>query len=167
MSKTTEKSALDAKLVNAIIKSTQDVLSRMANCETVVKEIKPQPDYAPRGDLSAVVGIMGDGGEGMIALSFPLTLASLVVGKLLGTNGEQISSDDRCDGIGELVNMISGATKTALSQETRAAYTLSLPSIIQGSGHEVYTRPKNCPYLLIIFEIEKQAFSLQVSFKFN
>jgi CheY-specific phosphatase CheX len=163
----TEKSALDAKLVNAIIKSTQDVFTTMANCTAVVKEIKPQPDYAPRGDLSAVIGLMGDGGEGMIALSFPLTLASLVVGKLLGTNPEQISSDDRCDGIGELVNMISGATKIALSQESGTAYTLSLPSIIKGSGHEVYTRPKNSPYLLIIFEVENQNFALQVSFKFN
>lgn len=167
MSNMTEKSALDAKLVNAIIKSTQDVFTTMANCTAVVKEIKPQPDYAPRGDLSAVIGLMGDGGEGMIALSFPLTLASLVVGKLLGTNPEQISSDDRCDGIGELVNMISGATKIALSQESGTAYTLSLPSIIKGSGHEVYTRPKNSPYLLIIFEVENQNFALQVSFKFN
>jgi CheY-specific phosphatase CheX len=167
MSNITEKSALDAKLVNAIIKSTQDVFSTMANCTATVKEIKPQPDYAPRGDLSAVVGLMGEGGEGMIALSFPLTLASLVVGKLLGTNAEQISSDDRCDGIGELVNMISGATKIALSQESGTTYTLSLPSIIQGSGHEAYTRPKNCPYLLIVFEIENQTFTLQMSFKFN
>lgn len=167
MGNTTEKQALDAKLVNAIIKSTQDVLGTMANCTATVKEIKPQPDYAPTGDISAVIGIMGAGGEGMIALSFPLNLASIVVGKLLGLGSEMISSDDRCDGIGELVNMISGNTKTAMSQESGSAYTLSLPSIIQGSGHEVYTRPKNCPYLLIIFEAENQQFSVQVSFKFN
>lgn len=167
MSNLTEKHALDAKLVNAIIQSVQSVFSTMANCTSTVKDIKPQPDYAPTGDLSAVVGIMGEAGEGMVALSFPLTLASLVVSKLLGINADQVSSSDRCDGIGELVNMISGNTKTVLSQQSGSSYTLSLPSIIQGSGHEVYTRPKNCPYLLIIFEIEKQEFALQVSFKFN
>ncbi|WP_373531358.1 chemotaxis protein CheX [Vampirovibrio sp.] len=167
MSSTTEKNALDANLVNAIIESTQSILSTMANCTATVQQIKPQPDYAPTGDISAVIGIMGEGGEGMIALSFPLSLASIVVSKLLGVSPEQVSSEDRCDGIGELVNMISGNTKTALSKQSGSTYTLSLPSIIQGSGHEIYTRPKKCPYLLVIFEAEQQQFSIQVSFKFN
>lgn len=167
MSNTAEKKALDAKLVNALIKATEEVLMTMANTAITVKEVKPQNDYSSGGDISALIGIMGDGGEGMVALSFPVGLASIIVGRLLGSSPEAVSPDDRCDGIGELVNMISGNTKTALSVESGSTYKLSLPSIILGAGHEISTRPKNCPYLMILFEAEGQQFRLQVSFKFN
>src|SRR5689334_23320115 len=107
MSNTAEKKALDAKLVNALIKATEEVLMTMANTAITVKEVKPQSDYSSGGDISALIGIMGDGGEGMVALSFPVGLASIIVGRLLGSSPEAVSPDDRCDGIGELVNMIS------------------------------------------------------------
>ncbi len=167
MSNTTEKKALDAKLVNALIKATEEIMGTMANTTVTVKEVKPQNDYASGGDISAVIGIMGDGGEGMVALSFPVGLASIIVGRLIGSAPEAVSPDDRCDGIGELVNMISGNTKTALSAESGGTYKLSLPSIILGAGHEISTRPKHCPYLVIAFEAEGQVFRLQVSFKFS
>lgn len=167
MSNIAEKKALDAKLVNALIKATEEVMTTMANTPVTVKEVKPQNDYASGGDISALIGIMGNGGEGMVALSFPVGLASIIVGRLLGSTPESVSPDDRCDGIGELVNMISGNTKTTLSAESGSTYKLSLPSIILGAGHEVSTRPKNCPYLRIVFEADGQTFQLQVSFKFN
>ncbi len=167
MSEVSEKKALDAKLVNALIKSTQDVLGTMANTTVSVKEIRPQDKYVSGGDISAIIGITGEGGEGMVALSFPITLASLIVSRLIGVSSDTISAEDRSDGIGELVNMISGNTKTSLSSETNSNYRLSLPSIILGSGHEIAARPKNCPYLCIAFEADGQTFSLQVSFKFS
>ncbi len=167
MSEVSEKKVLDAKLVNALIKSTQDVLGTMANTAVSVKEVRPQESYVAGGDISALIGITGEGGEGMVALSFPIKLANLIVSRLIGTSAETISAEDRSDGIGELVNMISGNTKTSLSTETNSNYRLSLPSIILGSGHEISASPKNCPYLCIVFEAEQQTFSLQVSFKFT
>lgn len=167
MSNTTEKTALDAVLVNALINSTKDILATMANSTITVKEVKPQREYSSGGDISAVIGILGDKGEGMVALSFPVALANLIVSRLLGSTPESVTSDDRCDGIGELVNMISGNTKTALARESGSSYNLSLPTIILGQGHEIAARPKNSPYLLIVFELEGQIFYLQVTFKFT
>lgn len=168
MSTIDEKSSmLDAVLINALVNSTQSVLSTMANTTATVKEVKAQRDYTSEGDISAVIGIMGDGGEGMLALCFPVTLANLIVSRLLGVGVEAVSSNDRCDGIGELVNMISGNAKTILSKESGGTYKLSLPSIILGHGHMIQARPKNSPYILIVFEIEGQVFQLQVTFKFN
>src|SRR6476659_1318712 len=115
MNKADTKSGLDAILVNALINSTKDILSTMANSEISVKDIKPKADYCSTGDLSAVIGILGEKGEGMLSLSFSIETANIIVSRLLGTSPATISSDDRGDGIGELVNMISGNTKTALS----------------------------------------------------
>lgn len=161
------KSGLDAILVNALINSTKEILLTMANSQITVKQVKPQAEYSSTGDLSAVIGILGEKGEGMLALSFSIELANIIVSRLLGSTPGSITSDDRGDGIGELVNMISGNTKTTLSRESGASYNLSLPTIIMGKGHEIQTRPKNSPYLIIVFDLEGQEFTLQVSFKFN
>lgn len=167
MNKLDTKSGLDAILVNALINSTKDILSTMGNLQVQVKNVKAQQDYASSGDLSAVIAILGEHGEGMLSLSFSIELANLIVSKLLGTPASSVTSEDRSDGIGELVNMISGNVKTTLSRESGNSYSLSLPTIILGKGHEVQARPKNSPYLHITFEVEGQQFDLQVSFKFN
>jgi CheY-specific phosphatase CheX len=165
MSKVNHKQLLDAQLVNSVVGATTDILATMASTTVVCKEIKAETDYRPTGDISAVIGISGEGGEGMFALSFPLPLANLIISRLLGLPPDKISSDDRCDGVGELVNMISGNTKAFLSQQSGKVYTLSLPTVIQGRNHEISSRPKNSPYLVLLFEVEGQTFTLQVSFK--
>jgi chemotaxis protein CheX len=159
------KAALDAKLVNAVVGATQEVLATMTSTETAFKGVKAINDYQPGGDISGIIGISGERGEGMFSLSFPLGLANLLVGRLVGLEPEQVSSDDRCDGVGELVNMICGHTKATLSHGDGNTYKLSLPTVIQGGDHVISSRPKNNPYLVVVFEAEEQTFSLQVSFK--
>lgn len=162
-----QASAIDAGLVNALVNSTKEVFATMTNSQVEVKGIKPLTDYTPQGDISAIIGIVGAKGDGMVALSFPTSLANLVVSRLLGMTPDSVSAEDRCDGIGELVNMVSGNAKTILSRESGGSYQLSIPTIILGSAHEVYTRPSSAPYLLITFGVEDQQFELQVTFKFH
>lgn len=162
-----QKNLLDVMLVNAVVSATTQVLSTMANTQAVCKEIKAEKDYRPYGDISAVIGIFGEKGEGMFALSFPMELANTIIARLIGVPAEKLSSEDRCDGVGELVNMISGSTKSTLSQQNNTVYKLALPTVIQGRDHEISSRPKNAPYLVMLFEVEGKTFSLQVSFKNN
>lgn len=155
---------LDAALVNAMIKATEEILVTMANSSITVKNILPLKDYAPIGDISGVISIHGDRGKGVVILSFPVRLANLIVGRLLGSKPDSVSSSDRCDGIGELANMVSGRVKTTLAQENNATYSLSLPSIIQGQGHDIATRPRSVPYLKLTFDLEGHEFFLQMAF---
>jgi CheY-specific phosphatase CheX len=136
------------------------LLKKLACVEPKVKEIKTEADYQAYGDISGMIGISGDRGEGMISLSFLLEVGSALVAKLLGIMADKLSSGDRCDGVGELVNMISGSAKSMLSKDHHALYKLSLPTVIQGKDHQISSRPKNCPYLVIIFEVEQKTFHL-------
>jgi chemotaxis protein CheX len=164
---TQTKSGLDARLVNPIVTATVDVLETMAFTKATLKEVKPQKGYTPTGDISAIIGITGDDGDGTVTLSFELKLANLLVSRLLGSDDpDGVSPDDRCDGIGELINMISGNAKTSLARGNSSPYRLSLPTIIMGKGHEIANR-NNGPYLAMIFETEGETFSLQVTFKPN
>jgi CheY-specific phosphatase CheX len=161
----TPTTALDATLVNNLMSAVTEVLTTMAHTHTVLKEIQPHMNYQHMGDLSSVIGIAGENGEGMLTLSFPESLAKLIVARLLGMSANDISKDDMVDGIGEFINMVSGRVKTSLSNSSGNVYRLSLPSIIMGGGHEILGRPKNAPYLSLFFEAEGEVFSLQVTFR--
>lgn len=159
---------LDAALVNAVSSATQEVLSTMARMQVSLQNVSASPKYVPNGDISAIIGITGANGEGMLGLSFPLSLANTIVARLLGVDASQISSEDRCDAIGELANMISGKAKIAMMAHAEdVPYRLSLPTIILGQGHEVYGFARNVPFLLLSFDAEGEAFNLQVCFKIN
>jgi CheY-specific phosphatase CheX len=67
--------------------------------------------------------------------------------------------------MGELINMISGRTKVALSQEDNTLYSLSLPSVVLGEGNELETGNPETSYLLLSFDIEGELFHLQVNFQ--
>jgi chemotaxis protein CheX len=159
------KSALDATLVNTLMQATIQVLGTMAGTTVTLQEVVPALDYKPVGDISGIIGISGEHGEGMLGLSFTSTLGALLVSRLLGLSPEELSSEDLLDGIGELLNMVSGKAKTALSEANGTTYRLSLPSIIKGAGHEIGGRPKNCPFLFLVFDAEGQQFVLQVTFR--
>ncbi len=165
MTQTQAKSALDAKLVNILMDSVTDVLTTMAGTTVALQGVQPLPEYKPTGDISSVIGISGEHGEGMLSLSFPEALAKLMVARLLGLEPSDLAKEDMVDGIGELINMVSGRAKTGLSEDSGNVYRLSLPSIIMGNGHEVVGRTKNAPYLALTFIAEGQEFNLQVTFR--
>jgi chemotaxis protein CheX len=164
MSTTPCKPSMDARLVNPLVMATTEILQTMAQTPAKLKEIQPSSDYIPQGDLSAIIGVMGHDGEGMVSISFKISLANTIVSRLLGVSINEITSEDRCDGIGELVNMISGNAKTALSEHADTPYRLSLPTIVLGAKHEIARRPLS-PFLVLHFEAEGETFCLQISFK--
>jgi CheY-specific phosphatase CheX len=165
MNSTENKVLLDAHLVNAVIQATSEVLHTMASSDAVFKSIQASNDYKPSGDISAVIGILGKTGQGMFALSFPRQLANRLIGRLIGTEESYVTSDECCDGVGELVNMISGHAKANLSNLSGETYKLSLPTVIQGKDHQISSCPKNTPYLAINFEVDTLVFCVQISFK--
>ena len=150
--------------MNPLVMATTEILQTMAQTPAKLKDIQPSSDYVPQGDLSAIIGVMGHDGEGMVSISFNIGLANKVVSRLLGVPVGEITSEDRCDGIGELVNMISGNAKTALSEHADAPYRLTLPTIVLGAKHEIARRPLS-PFLVLHFEAEEETFCLQISFK--
>lgn len=97
----TQAQALDSKMVNAISSSVMEVLSSMANTSVTLKSVNARTDYTPIGDISAIIGIMGESGEGMVGLCFNSPLAKMMVARLLGIEPTDLSDDDCCDGIGE------------------------------------------------------------------
>jgi len=153
---------IDVRLVNPFVEATVNVLRTMAHIPSERREVLLKRNYLMFGDISGVIGIMGQTLEGSVAITFHEDLARRVVSAMLGQSPDELSGTDLNDGVGEIVNMISGNAKTLLSGEG-LSFDLALPTIVSGRGHEVAHRP-GTPCLVIVFETDKgEPFALQVA----
>jgi chemotaxis protein CheX len=89
---------------------------------TPVEGEVPEPDW----EIFGLIGLSGDI-NGNVALCLRNETAREIVYRFAGEEAKGIA--DITDGVGELVNIIAGNTKSCLAD---AAVCLSLPEVIQG-----------------------------------
>jgi chemotaxis protein CheX len=76
---------------------------------------------------------------------------------------EQINAEFIHDGVGELINMISGFSKKSFVGKPYH-FELSIPTVVMGSGHQI-GHPDETSIALLIFDVGKNSFALQVCLK--
>jgi chemotaxis protein CheX len=111
-------------------------------------------------DLSGVIGLSGEA-RGAVVVSMKKNLALKITGIL--TNGHHACVDEEVvDAIGEIVNIIVGNVKKSLEEAFRLV--ISLPTIIQGKGHQVKWPTAQTRIINIPFEVfENDLFCLSVA----
>lgn len=154
------KQHLDVKLVNPFIEAALDVFRTASGMEIRRKDLFLKKNYRMFGDVSGVMGLSGEA-SGSVVISMPARLACEVVGRMLGEEPEAEVSEIVRDGIGEVINMIAGRAKAVLAG-SEYHYTLSLPAVIVGHGHEIAHR-SGAPCIVVIFEAGSDEFAIQVS----
>jgi len=165
MSTSAQQSQIDAGLVNAVLEAVTSVFQSMLQSDAKLENVSAAAVYNPTGDISAIIGIMGDNGEGMLAISMGRKLANRLVARLLGVRESMVLNEDRNDGMGEIANMVGGKLKVFLSEKVERPYKLSLPTVISGNQHEISGMPKGVPYLLLTIGVEDERFTIHISFR--
>lgn len=115
------------------------------------------------GDISAIITISNLDRDGLISISLPLQLAKILVSRLVGADENELTKEDYCDGVGELLNMIAGRAKMQLAHHCEEPFRLSLPSIVFGQEHTIGQR-KEAQCTRLIFNVEGAQFYLQAYF---
>jgi chemotaxis protein CheX len=120
-----------------------------------------EKDSIVGGDISAVIGLTGEA-RGAVIVTMKEGLALKLTDILIGSDNHKEMDDDVLDAIGEIVNIIAGNVKRELEEAMHMI--ISLPTIIQGSGH-VIKWPGSQPRILCIpFKIfESDIFTLLVA----
>lgn len=142
------------------IESTKKVLSKMAFMEAEFKGVYFKNSLRILGDVSGVIGLSG-ATDGTVTITFLWNLAKRVVAKIMEVKENEINAEMIHDGVGEIINMISGSAKKSLS-EASYDFQLSIPTIIVGWGHEV-GHPENATIAVLTFDVGDHAFALHVS----
>ena len=149
-------SKIDPKLIVPFVSSVRDVFKTMVHVNTIVNrpEVKPHP--CSTYDVSTVVQF---GGEirGSVVLSFEAEAAIRLVERFAGLRLSP-GSEDFCDAVGELGNMVAGAAKKNLPAQA----TIGIPTVVIGPAHHI-ARLRDVPCLVIPCRSEVGQFAVEVS----
>jgi chemotaxis protein CheX len=111
-------------------------------------------------DISSIIGLTGEA-KGAVVVSMKKELVLRLTETLTGAKHTDID-DDAVDAIGELVNIIAGNVKKNLEEAFRLV--LSLPSIVQGKGHQLKWPKSQTRLICIPFDVfENDSFCLSVA----
>lgn len=148
---------MDQSLIIPFIKTTKNLFETMFQMTVNIGDPRVKDSTGPSFDVSAIIGMSGDM-EGAVVLSFPRATAQRVVSLFTGSEVGD-SSEDLCDAVGELVNMIAGGAK---AQFQGRAVSISCPSVVIGKDHVVSGR-KDVVCLVIPCSCDCGEFNVEVA----
>ncbi len=164
VSKPVFEEKIDWDLINAFIEATKEVLAMMVGIEVEKREVLLRDEKRQIfGDVSGVIGLTGitklNGHiNGSVALTLPMELAKKMIASMLAIDESKLQEDDIYDGVGELVNMISGDAKSNYG----STFKISLPTVIKGHQHTVAGVSEN-KGVAVKFQAPDNVFYLQIS----
>ncbi len=152
---------VNVEFIRPFILATENIFSSMVGIQVKRKRVYLKKGYRMFGDISALIGLSG-ATTGMCAVSLPAKLAVASVEKLIGEPVEQgIHDIVTQDGVGEIVNMIAGSAKATLSK-SQYKFDITLPTIISGKGHEVFSKKGNACVVIVFDAEDGSEFTLDV-----
>jgi chemotaxis protein CheX len=136
---------MDEKYMQPFVTETIKTMEVMFGARPEEGEMLQKDSPDGTYDISAMVGISG-AGQGAVVVSFPKDVACRVVSSMSGEELTEIDQDV-ADGIGELVNIITGNAKRGLNALGFGSISLSLPNVVVGR-HRTVWRTKDMPCLM-------------------
>jgi chemotaxis protein CheX len=134
--KRTELSDSQKKFIAPFVKMTKDVFSMMLGWQVDLIGVLTNDTSAPRHDCSGIVGLSG-AIRGSVVISVDQEVAICAAGSFIGERPDSINSDV-IDTVGELANMIGGASKDKMGI---AGISVGLPTVVTGKDHRVSFEP--------------------------
>ncbi len=119
---------MDIEHMQPFIQETIHTFEVMLGVKPEPRDLETKESTDSTYDISAIIGITGSGAGGIV-LSFPEDVACKVVSRMLGEEVTELNQDVS-DGIGELVNIITGNAKRGLVKYGFQDLSLSLPSVV-------------------------------------
>lgn len=144
------------------IENTINVLKTTTSFNAVFREVYFSNTFRIFGDISGIIGLSG-ASEGTVAVTLFWSLARKIIASMMKIQEDRINAEYIHDGVGELINVISGSTKKRF-KGTPFHFDLSLPTVVVGSGHQL-GHPENSGIAVLIFDVDDMAFVLQVCLK--
>jgi chemotaxis protein CheX len=126
---------MNADFINPFIAALLNVLQTMAQTELLPGKPKKKSDNLAGGEISGVIGMVGDSIQGSMSISFDEGLVLEIMHKMLGEKPDCIDSDVQ-DMVGEITNMICGGAKNELGQKGYD-FGMATPVVVSGTNHTI------------------------------
>ncbi len=156
---------MDIEHMQPFVQETINTFEVMLGVKPEARDLETKESTDSTYDISAIIGITGSGAGGIV-LSFPEDVACKVVSRMLGEELTELNQDVS-DGIGELVNIITGNAKRGLVKHGFDDLSLSLPNVVIGK-HRTVWRSKDMPCLMKrFFSSDLGPFCVEVNIRRN
>jgi len=122
------------------------------------------PADASRQGQGGVTAMLGFAGKpcGVFTVRCPWAAAAAVAGRMLGVSPDELPTEQVCDAVGEICNMVAGSLKSRLN-DAGAGCLMTTPSVIRGVDYEVRCLAcDRCFGLIMEFEGHLLAFDLEL-----
>lgn len=159
-----EESPPDDETLQVIAKATSLVVGQNAGVEITHTESYSRKNYHLSGDICGVMPLTGYL-EGCLAVGLSTLLARRLSARMAGCDEEFITDKDLPDGVGEVINQISGKVKTILSEQDKKV-EIDLPKVHQGANGNII-EIDSLPVIVLLFECESEPFALYVCLRQN
>ncbi len=152
---------MDLELINPFIDATLNVLETMASTKARAGKPYLKKDQVARGDISGVVGLIGEV-SGTTSVSFSEKSILSIVSNMVGVEVKEMNEEIR-DAVGEIVNMICGQARQKLDELGRSLKS-AIPTVILGKNH-VVNHITTYPIIAVPFTTDKGEFTIEVCFE--
>ncbi len=149
---------MNVEFINPFIKTTAEVISTMAFIEPAAGKPYRKKDQSAGGDVSGLIGLVGEKITGSFAISFTESCIRKIVSNMLEEEIDEVNQDI-LDAVGEITNMISGGVRAKL-QEMGHNFKMATPSVISGKSHAI-SHITEGPVIIIPFDTEKGPFFIE------
>jgi chemotaxis protein CheX len=147
---------MKAEYINPFVTSTVSVFETMLGCSLTRGKIFIKNGASPEFEVTGIIGLSGKA-AGTVVLSLNRETALNAAKTLLGEMPETINADV-VDAVGELANMIAGASKAQLEQ---FEMSLTIPTVIVGKDFSIEF-PSKSPPICIPFECKWGPLAVEV-----
>ncbi|GAA0859856.1 chemotaxis protein CheX [Aliiglaciecola litoralis] len=126
---------MNVEFINPFIASLTNVLKTMAQTELKPGKPKKKSDTIAHGDVSGMIGLVGESIQGSLSITFEESLALEIMHRMLGEKPTEID-DDVSDMVGEIANMVCGGAKLALAEHGHE-FGMATPIVVSGKNHSI------------------------------
>ncbi len=149
---------MDVRFINPFLDGTAEVLTKMARLKPVAGKPFAKTNDSAYGDVSGIIGMTGDA-IGSLALTFSEDCIIGIVSNMLGESYTEISREVM-DAVGELTNMISGASRKTMEKDNLKVFA-AIPTVVFGKNHTIRHVVQG-PSIVIPFKTECGDFVIDV-----
>ncbi|MGI2260512.1 chemotaxis protein CheX [Shewanella sp. GXUN23E] len=126
---------MNVQFINPFLDAFLNVISTMATINLTPGKPMLKHDEIAKGDVSGVIGMVGEQAKGSLSLTFEKRLALRVMHNMLGEAPDDID-EEVTDMVGELTNMVSGGAKRMLG-ELGFEFDMATPIVVAGKDHTI------------------------------
>jgi chemotaxis protein CheX len=155
---------MNVMYINPFLDSVMNVLKTMTSTEATPKKPFVKTDEKSHGDVSGLIGCVGDKTKGSFAISFTEPCIIGIVNRMLMESYEKIN-EQIVDAVGEITNMVSGGARKILSEQG-LKLNMAIPTMIVGQQHEIQHKTQ-APVIVLPFETDIGPFFVEVSLEDN